>query len=409
MQDRDAALRPLAAFAHAPLLALVVALIMLQPWSTDLYLASLPGIAQHFGAPTATVQLTLSLFVLAFGSAQLVIGPLSDRFGRRPVLLAGLTLYALASLACASAPAIGLLILARVAQAVGCCSAIVIARAIVRDAYAPDHGARVIARVSAWMAIAPLAGPIAGSYLQVAFGWRAAFLVLTLLATVLLAAIAWRLPETNLHKDPRATAPAGLLANYRRVLGAHAFWSHALPGALSYGALFAFISGASPLLIRVLGVPTEWFGYCFATGVCGYLGGTLLCRRLLPRLGNEGTLRFGGTAALSAGMLFLAVTLAGLHHWAIVTAAMFLVMGAHGITFPVAQTGAVAPFPAQAGTAAGLMGALAMLVAFAVGSLVGLTYNGSPYPLPLIVATETLLVFLSVRLLARSSSVRSAA
>ena len=264
---------------------------MLQPLSTDLYLASLPSLATVFGVPASTVQLTLSMFVAGFGGAQLVIGPLSDRYGRRPVLLAGLGLYVVASLLCAAAPGIDLLIVARFLQALGCCSAIIIARAIVRDAYAPADSARVIARASSWLSLAPLLGPILGSYLQVTFGWRAAFVAHSILGACLLAAVLLRLPETNVHKNPRATELAGLIENFRLVLGAREFWANALPGALSYGAIFAFISGSSLVLIRVLHVPTAWFGYCFAFGVSGYLGGTIVCRRLLPQL------RPGGDAA----------------------------------------------------------------------------------------------------------------
>ena len=398
------AVQPLAAYAHAPVLVLIIGFLMLQPLSTDLYLASLPNLASVFGVPASTVQLTLSMFVAGFGGAQLVIGPLSDRHGRRPVLIAGLALYVGASLLCAAAPGIDLLIVARFLQALGCCSAIIIARAIVRDAYAPADSAGVIARASSWLSLAPLLGPILGSYLQVAFGWRAAFVVHAILGACLLGAVMLRLPETNAYKNPRATELAGLLENFRRVLGARAFWANALPGALSYGAIFAFISGSSLALIKVLQVPTARFGYCFAFGVAGYLGGTILCRRLLPRFGQAATRRIGGGASLAAGALFLAALLLGAAHWTLVVTAMFLTMGAHGINFPIAQSGAVTPFPQQAGTAAGLMGALAMAVAFLVGTVTGATFDGTLYPLALIGCTLGAAIFASVRLLGAASA-----
>jgi MFS transporter, DHA1 family, multidrug resistance protein len=389
--------RPLAQFTQAPLLLLITACMMLQPMSTDLYLASLPGLASVFKVPASTVQLTLTLFVIGFGGAQLVIGPLSDRFGRRPVLLCGLALYVTASALCGLAPSIELLIAARFLQALGCCTAVIIGRAIVRDAYAPEHSMQVVAKASTWLSLAPLLGPILGSYLQVSFGWRAAFAVLGLYSAGLLALSAARLPETNAHKDPRATEWRGLLANYRIVLGAREFWAHALPGALSYGSIFAFISGSSFVLIRVLQVPTEWFGYCFAFGVSGYMSGTIVCRRLLSRFGAGRTLRLGSALSLASGACFLAAVALGVAHWSLVLAAMFLTMGAHGINFPIAQTGAVSPFPQQAGTAAGLMGALAMCVAFAVGTVVGATHDGTLYPLAFIACTLGALLFTSVR------------
>jgi MFS transporter, DHA1 family, multidrug resistance protein len=390
--------QPHARFAHAPLLVLIIGFLMLQPLSTDLYLASLPSLATTFQVPASTVQLTLSLFVIGFGGAQLIIGPLSDRFGRRPVVLAGLAVYVFASALCALSPSIKMLIAARFLQALGCCSAVIMGRAIVRDAYDPAHSARVVARASSWLSLAPLIGPILGSYLQVSFGWRAAFMALGLLSAVVLAFTVAYLPETNLHKDKRATEMSGLLANYRYVLGARDFWAYSLPGALSYGAIFSFISGSSVVLIKVLQVPTTVFGYCFAFGVSGYMLGTLLCRRLLPKIGMARAFRLGSGVALATGILFLSLVAAGVAHWGLVVAAMFFTMGAHGINFPVAQSGAVSPFPQQAGTAAGLMGALYMGIAFVVGSVVGATHNGTLYPLAFISCTLGILVFVVVRL-----------
>lgn len=391
-------IHPLAPFAKAPLLFLISAFLMLLPLSTDLYLASLPGLGDAFAVPPATVQMTLSLFVIGFGGAQLLVGPLSDRYGRRPVVLAGLALYFAASLACLLAPSISVLIAGRFLQALGCCAAVVIGRALVRDAFAPEHGAGVLARASTWLSLGPLLGPILGSYLQVSYGWRAAFAALALVSGTLLVLTALRLPETNLQRDRRATELSGLYANYRLVLGSRSFWAHALPGALSYGAIFSFISGSSFVLIRVLQVPTAWFGYCFAFGVSGYMAGTLVCRRLLPVIGTRNTFRLGAVLALLTGASFASAVAAGWAHWALVLAAMFLTMGVHGITFPIVQSGAVAPFPRQAGTAAGLMGALYMLVAFAVGTVVGATHDGTLMPLSVISCLMGAALFVSVML-----------
>ena len=392
--------KPLPQYAGAPLLPLIIAFLMLQPLSTDLYLASLPGLATVFGVPASTVQLTLSMFVIGFGGAQLVAGPLSDRFGRKPVLAWGVGLYVIASLLCAAAPDIDLLIAARFLQSLGCCAAIIVARAIVRDAWPAEAAPHVIAKASTFLSFAPLLGPIAGSYLQVAFGWRAAFVTLSVLSAVLLTFVLLRLPETNQHKNPHATDFKGLMASYRLVLGSREFWAHALPGALSYGSIFAFISGSSLVLIRVLDVPTSMFGYCFAFGVSGYLLGTIVCRRLLARFGAAITLRIGSAGSLAAGALFLILISLGIAHWSTVVGVMFLTMGAHGINFPVSQSGSVTPFPHNAGTAAGLMGALAMSVAFLVGSVVGATFDGTVLPLALTACALGALIFMSVRLLA---------
>ena len=388
-------------FVHAPILVLVTAMLMMQPLSTDLYLASLPSLASVFEVPVSTVQLTLTLFVIGFGSAQLLVGPLSDRFGRRPVLLTGLGLYVAASALCALSQSIELLIAARFLQALGCCAAVMIARAIVRDAYAPEHSARVIARASTWISLAPIIGPILGSWLQVTFGWRSAFVALGTFSAVVMAACILRLPETNEHKNPNATNLRGLLDNYKLVLGSREFWLHVMPASLSYGGIFLFISGSSFVLIKVLGVPTQWFGFCFGAGVSGYMTGTLICRRLLKTMDGEQALRIGTTVSLVAGIYFLTATLLGLWHWAMVVLAMFMAMVSHGINFPVTQSGAVAPFAKQAGTAAGLMGAVMMAFAFTIGSIVGATHNGTLYPLAIFSAVLGTLNFLSVRLIAK--------
>lgn len=366
---------------------------MLQPLSTDLYLASLPHLATDFSVTPAAVQQTLSLFVIGFGVAQLISGPLSDRFGRRPVLLWGLILYTVASLACALAPTLELLIAARFVQAIGCCTAIVVARALIRDVYTPAEGAQMIAWASSLLALAPLFGPVLGGYLQVWFGWRAAFIFHTLFS-IALGLTAWRLlHETNRHPNAAATNLRALAATYRRIASADFFWAWALPGALSYAAIFTYISGSSFVLINVLGVPTEIYGYCFAFGVSGYLLGTLACRRLLARIGLTRTLTLGTALSLCAGLLFAALALAGAHHWAVVLLCQFLAMGAHGINFPCAQSGAVAPFPREAGAAAGLLGFITMIAALVTGTWVGMSHNGTLVPLALTSAVIGLLLF----------------
>jgi DHA1 family bicyclomycin/chloramphenicol resistance-like MFS transporter len=377
----------------ATILWLIAGCLMLQPLSTDLYLASLPHLATDFGVTPAAVQQTLSLFVIGFGLAQLISGPLSDRFGRRPVALAGLAVYIGGSLACALAPTLPLLVAARFLQAVGCCTAIVVVRALIRDVYSPTEGAKVIARASSLLSLAPLLGPVLGGHLQVWFGWRAAFAFHTLFGAVL-AYFAWRhLLETNDEPNPAATRPATLLAVYRRIAGDGAFWAYALPGALSYALIFCFISGTSFVLIKVLSVPTALFGYAFAFGVSGYLAGTLLCRHLLVRIGLPRTLTLGIAISLLSGLLFAALVIGGASHWSVVLLCQFLAMGAHGINFPCAQSGAVAPFPREAGAAAGLLGFVAMGAALLSGTWVGMSHDGTLLPLALTTATIGLLLF----------------
>lgn len=383
---------------------LIAGCLMLQPLSTDLYLASLPHLATAFQVTPAAAQQTLSLFVIGFGAAQLVSGPLSDRFGRRPVLIAGILVYAAASLACALAPSLSFLLAARFVQAIGCCTAVVVARALIRDLYAPADGARMLSKASSLLSLAPIFGPVIGSALQVAFGWRAAFIFHGLFALFLLAAVLRWLKETNHRLNRNALAPKRLLVIYYRIAASSAFWAWALPGALSYASIFVFIAGSSFVLIEVLGVPTALYGYCFAFGVLGYLAGTIVCRRLLPRYGLSRTLSLGATLSLVAGLAFLALLLIGAAHWAVVVGSLFLTMFAHGINFPCTQSGAIALFPHEAGAAAGLFGALVMLAAASAGNWVGVSHNGTVMPLAQIAAAVGAAVFASAWLLRRARS-----
>lgn len=383
------------------LLWLVTGCLMLQPLSTDLYLASLPGMAGDFGVSPAAVQKTLSLFVFGFGTAQLIGGPLSDRYGRRPVLIGGLSVYLLAGLACALTPSLDWLVAARFVQAIGCCTAVVVARAIIRDAYSPAEGARVLAKASSLLALAPIFGPILGGYLQVAFGWRAAFVALALAGLTVWVAALRLLKESNSQPNPDAMRLGNLAGTYRDVLRTPAFWAYALPGAISYASIFVFISGTPFVLIRVLGVATQYYGYLFAFGVCGYLSGTLICRRLLGSIGVARALALGTTIGLLGGLGFLLLVLTGLSHWTLVVLAQFVVMTAHGINFPCTQSGSLAPFPEKAGAAAGLFGCMVMYAALATGTWVGGSHDGTLLPLASISATVGVILFASARLLAR--------
>ena len=372
--------------------------MMLQAISTDLYLPSLPGIARTFGVPPSTVALTLSVFVLVYGTMQLVLGPLSDRYGRHPALVGGLALYCGASIVAAQAPTIGVLIGARAVQAIGCCGVVVAARAIVRDAYTPSAGARVLAQASSILAFGPLLGPLLGGLLEVRYGFRGAFVVLALVSAALLAVTLRLKLETAPATDPQALRPRTIAGNYLAVLRSRPFLAYTLVASTSYGNLFAFISGSSFVLIGVLGVPTTLYGLCFAFCVVGYLVGTIACRHLLARHGIARAMQRGAWLALASSLALCALALAGVHHWAALLLPAAGIFLSHGINFPCAQAGSVAPFPRLAGAAAGMFGFLLMVAAAAIGTLIGATHDGTVYPLVFTMTGCGLLTFAAVRL-----------
>lgn len=360
---------------------LTAALLALQPLATDMYLPTLPSIAAAFEASVATVQWTLSVFIAAFAIAQLVAGPLSDRFGRYPVIVGGIVIYFFGSVVCTLAMSIDILIAGRLLQAIGACACIVSVRAVVRDLYEPADGARLLAAAGTVMGFAPLIGPILGSQLLVVSGWRAPFAALSLFSLALAAVLLLRLKETNRHRNRAALAPRVLLASWREVLRSPTFHAYTLANTMSYAGLFAFLAGSSFVLIRVLEMSATAYGFGFAGAVSGYIVGTLICRRIMSRLGLARTLQAGAALQAAAGIVMLALAVAGLHHPAAVLAPQFFFVVAHGIVQPVAQAGAVAMFPRVAGTAAALMGFIMQLFAAVVGLLIGVTWNGTVFPM----------------------------
>ncbi len=369
--------------AVAPGLAVVVLALLLsiQPVTTDLYLPALPALTLDLQAPVASAQLTLSALLLAFGGSQLVWGPLSDRFGRRPVLLAGLVLYVAASVGSAAAPGKEALILWRIAQGVAMGAVVMAARAIVRDLYAPLAGARAMSRALTGLGlIACLCAPLGGALTEWV-GWRAALSALAVYGAGTLALVALRMPETLARRNPHALRPATLWRTWRTVLGHPTFWAFSLLTTASYGGLFTFLASSPFIFIEVLGTSRTSFGLALLSTAFAYLLGTLLCRRLLERLGLRRTVAAGAVLSATAGVLLGALALAGWHSpWALLLP-FYLYMLGHGVHQPCGQTGAVGPFPQAAGVASALNGFMMMLAAFSIGRWLGWRLDGSIWPL----------------------------
>ncbi|RKJ94512.1 multidrug effflux MFS transporter [Alicycliphilus denitrificans] len=366
-----------------PGLAIVVLALLLsiQPVTTDLYLPALPALTRSLGAPVAAGQLTLSALLLAFGCSQLVWGPLSDRFGRRPVLLAGLAVYTLASVGAALAPTMALLVAWRTAQGLAMGAAVMCARAIVRDLYTPLAGARAMSKALTGLGIvACLCAPL-GGLLTEWLGWRAALLVLTAYAVATLALVALRLPETLRQRNPHALRPGTLARTWALVLRSPTFWAFSLLTTATYGGLFTFLAASSFVYIGVLGTTRTQYGLVLLSTAVAYLLGTLLCRRLLARWGLRRTVAIAGALSACGGLLMLLAAALGWHSVAALLPPFYLFMLGHGIHQPCGQSGAVGPFPQAAGMASALNGFMMMLAAFAIGQWLGGALDGTVWPL----------------------------
>src|SRR5712671_4821502 len=351
-------LRP-GSFALTLLLSMLTGL---GPLSVDMYLASLPSIGRLLNAPTSQVQLTISAYLVGFAIAQVFYGPLSDRHGRRPVLIVALGIYLLATLACVLAFSIETLIAARFLQAVGGSGASVLARAVVRDMYEGTRIGRELARMAAIMALAPL------------------------VALLIFCAMAWimvwfLLPETVRQRAPEPVSVASTLRSYRRFLGDSGFVIHLGIATCCLCGLFAWISSAAFVIQDVYGLSALAFGLAFTAGSSGYMVGTTIAARFVMRWGGDRTMGFG-TAAMALGGLVMVLLLAFTSYGAFgLIAAIGLYMIGMGMTLAQAQAGALLPFPNRAGAASSLLGFTTQTLSAMVGAILGHTLGSTAWPL----------------------------
>lgn len=402
-------MRPLSRDSSA-LVFLLGCATALGPLSTDMYLPSLPVLVTLFGTDAAAVQLTLSVFLAGFAVMQLVYGPVSDRYGRRPVLLAGVVIYTLASIGCAFATSIEWLILWRFGQALGACAGVVLGRAIARDLYEGPAAAHALSTMAMVLGLTPAVAPILGGYLHSWFGWQANFYAMAMAGALFGLCVLVFLPESNQRRNPLATRIGPMLHNFA-LLARHAgFRGYVACVAFSYGGMFAFISGSSFTLRTVFGIDETTFGYCFLLIVVGYIAGGFIGVRLTRRLGVDRMLFLGaGLCALggtSMVLLQLWIWGAGGGHWfSLIGPMMVFTMGV-GLTMPQGQAGALQPFPQMAGAAASLMGFIQMTLGAIGGIVVGHALNDTALPLSIAIAAMGLATVLSYLLIVRRQQAR---
>jgi DHA1 family bicyclomycin/chloramphenicol resistance-like MFS transporter len=369
---------------HPGSFALTLLLAMLAglgPLSVDMYLASLPSIGRLLDAPTSQVQLTISAYLVGFACAQVFYGPLSDRHGRRPVLMAALGIYLLATVACAFSFSIEMLIGARFVQALGGSGASVLARTIVRDMYEGTRVGRELARMAAIMALAPLVAPLIGGVLQTAFGWRSNFVALFLFDAAALTMVWLLLPETLRQRAPEPVSIGSTLRSYRRFLKDKGFVIHLGIATCCLCGLFAWISSAAFVLQDIYGLSALAFGMAFAVGSSGYMVGTSIAARFVMRWGSGRTMGLGAAAMAVSGLL-MAVLLAftPFGAWGVI-AAIGLYTAGMGLTLAQAQAGALLPYPDRAGAASSLLGFVTQTSSAMVGPILGHTLGLTAWPL----------------------------
>jgi DHA1 family bicyclomycin/chloramphenicol resistance-like MFS transporter len=378
-------------------LALTVVLAMLTalgPLSTDMYLPSLPAIAAGLGASTGQAQMTLSAFLLGFAAGQFFYGPISDRVGRRPVLLFGLGLFTLASLICALSPNIETLIAARFLQALGASGPIVLGRAIVRDFYEGARAGRELSRMGTIMGVVPALAPILGGLIAQFSHWRMTFGVMILCGAGLAATVLLRLPESIRRRSEQPVSFLSILRGFKVLLGHPGYRTYVGLSMLTYGGLFAFISGSSFVLQGIYRLSELAFAFSFATVVVGFIGGTALAQRLVGPRGLDGTIRLGVASLAAGGALMLVLVAAGVPSSFAITGPMAVYGLGVGLTMPQAMASALMPFPDRAGAASSLLGICQMTFAAILGIALGQNLGGSALPLPATIAMTGVLALL---------------
>ncbi len=383
------------------LILLLGALAACGPISIDMYLPSLPTIAQAFAIGTGAAQTTLTSFMFGFSIGMLLYGPLSDTYGRRPVLLGGIIMYALASIACTLSFSIGALVTFRFVQALGAGAASVLARAIARDAYGPTDAARVLSMLAIVTSIGPLLAPLIGGQLLLLGGWRVVFIALTLFGMVCAITAFLKVPETWPREKRAHSALFKSFAAYGRLLRDPVAWGHMLCGGMAFASMFAYITATPFVYIQYFHVSAQHYGFLFALNIVGIMLGNFMNTRLVGRLGSLPIISFAASVSCIASLFVCLVSLTGWGGlWSIV-AGLFFVVGVVGLLSANCTTDLMHRYPVNAGAAAAVFGAVQLALGALSSLAVGLWQDGSPKGMGVVVGVAGSLCYVGRILVVR--------
>jgi DHA1 family bicyclomycin/chloramphenicol resistance-like MFS transporter len=367
---------------------LIVAITACGTLGMHLIIPALPDTARSLGVSAGTIQLTITLYLIGLAIGQLLYGPVSDRFGRRPVLLAGLALFTLAGLATTAAPNAWTLVIARILQSIGACAGLVLGRAIVRDSAAPDRAAAQLALLTLVMSAAPAIAPVLGGYATAWFGWRAAFALLAIVGAATLAFAVLLLPETNALQS---SARASLLLGSLRLFRSRVFCGYVLGGACTTTSFYAFM-GASPfILVNLLHQSPERVGLYYLLLMAGVAAGGLAANRLAGRIRTRSALRIANAIAIAGAACFMLAELAGWLNVVSMIAPVVVFMVGAGMASPFALTGAVSVNPHAIGAASGLYGFTQMAYGALCTVIVEVWRPGSVFTVAAVLLVSSLL------------------
>lgn len=353
--------------------------------ASTIYVPSVPAIAHGLHTSMARVQLTFVGYLLAFAVSMLVLGPLSDRVGRRRTVLCGLALSALASLICAASPTIEVLVAARILQGIGACAGLVVGRALTREIWGPEAAAQVIAGRAIAATLMQAGAPVVGGYLQALIGWRANFAAVAVLACFAMVLMICYVP--NRGPAPRLRARGqGVIANYRTLISTRRFLGYVFAAAGAHAGFHIFAAGAPAVLIGKFGVAPDLYGYYAALPPLGFLVGSCFSSRLTVRLGVDGMIRIGAIVLIPAGLVMLALAMFHVVGPFAVIGPMIFVCCGSGLITPNATAGSLGVNPRVVGAASGLGSFIQMSGAAGATAALSLGPGGSPLVLASVIA-----------------------
>lgn len=359
--------------------ATLVGLVAYAAVATDLYLPALPAIVDEFNVSEAQGQLTLSLFMLGMAVGQLFFGPLSDFYGRLPVVTVGTVFFIATSVACAAAPSMEFMWVTRFIQGLAASSGPVIARAIVSDRYHGPRAAQVMSMLGAAMAVIPLIAPTIGSWILVVFDWRATYLALAVFAIAVLMGL------RQFQESAPAIGQGGvdigrIFRLFSRCLSTMRFIGYQICGTATYSAILAYLSTVAFFMRDVFELPSQYFGYAFAISVAGFMVGALLCSRLVMRLGTNPTMTIGVVLTLLAAIVQWWAAPGGSANISLLAVSSWGLFFGIGLTSANAAMGAISLFPQSAGAASAVFGFIHATVAAIAGFIAGQLYDGTLVP-----------------------------
>ncbi len=356
-------------------------LTAIGPLSIDMYLPAFPAIAKSLHTTVSEVTLSLSSFFIGISAGQLLYGPLLERFGRKRPLYAGLCFYFLASVGCALAQSVHLLILFRLFQAVGGCVGMVAARAMVRDLFDVKENAKIFSLLMLVVSVSPIIAPTLGGYITAAFGWRWVFAMLILVVLLILAGTYFYLPESKKPDPDFSLKPVPIIRNFASVLKNPHFITYALTGAISYAGLYAYISGSPYVFMKIFKVSEVQFGWIFALIAAGLISASQVNNFALKRYNSEQVIRIASCCQGIIGLGFIFLILSGWNNLFLTVVMIFIFLVCQGFIFPNATALALAPLGHNAGNASALIGAIQMAIGASASAIVGVLQNHSSLPM----------------------------